>query len=121
MIKEDYVNFEQAKILKELGFPQLCANYSYDSEGVLYDFVDISGDYVFSAPTLYMAQKWLREEKGIFINIDLCCDFRYQVYLKTTLNEDHNIISEASQHSSYEEALSVGIDKALEALGEVEF
>jgi len=70
MIKEAYVSFEIAKLLKEKGFKEEVTNY-YDSGG---NFVE-SGykfNYNFqtvdhSAPTHQMAMTWLREEKGIAI------------------------------------------------------
>ena len=70
MIKEAYVSFEIAKLLKEKGFKEEVTNY-YDSGG---NFVE-SGykfNYNFqtvdhSAPTHQMAMAWLREEKGIAI------------------------------------------------------
>lgn len=119
------VTFEQAKALKELGFPQgydfsNWNNSYYDEDGIEYADCSLYGDYDFmtSAPTLELASKWVRENTGIFINVGLCVDFQYQVYLQTTLDKDHNIISSASQHSSYEEALSAGIDKTIEILKE---
>lgn len=114
------ITFKQAKALKELGFPQgglRNAYYGPDGECVPIN-VCSPIDWELDAPTLELAAKWLRENTGIFINVGLCVDFQYQVYLQTTLDKDHNIISSASQHSSYEEALSAGINKAIEILKE---
>ena len=66
MITEDYVSFETAKLLKEKGFDVECRDY-YSTEEHFYseDFKsnwnDTKGGItVFSAPTLQMAMKWLR-------------------------------------------------------------
>lgn len=53
MITEDYVSFEIAKLLKEKGFDEECQQYY--------------GDYEYPCPTLQMAMKWLRKERGIAI------------------------------------------------------
>ena len=72
-MKEDYVNFEIAKLLKEKGFDWECLNW-YSTKGNLYHYadsfeIDLDGiTELCSAPTLQMAMKWLRE-KGIIISI----------------------------------------------------
>ena len=79
MITEDYVSFETAKLLKEKGFDEsismvymsygdLCKCNRYDSIRNS-DYNDITKNYFeYTAPTLQMAMKWLRE-KGIYITI----------------------------------------------------
>lgn len=91
---EDFITFEQAKILKELGFDWKCTHY-YDDNGTLtpsFEEVSADGGYEYtisinnlagnfnlqngeddewcSAPTLAQAQKWLREVKKSDILID---------------------------------------------------
>ena len=89
-IKEDYVSFECAKLLKEKGFNESCYTYYDDIDdtinrfdkgyhfnntsypwGVPYD-VSKAKKYIV-APTLQMAMKWLREEHNISIEISSCC------------------------------------------------
>lgn len=73
MIKEDYVSFEVAKLLKEKGFNELCYQ-KYDNEGYL-SFNHIGyinsekprDDFYALAPTLQMAMKWLREIHSLHI------------------------------------------------------
>jgi len=79
MIREDYVSFEVAQLLKEKGFDELCyACYEYFESGVtLYKGwpVEYKGEPVHNTnervkcPTLQMAMKWLREVHDIFIEI----------------------------------------------------
>ena len=68
MITEDFVSFETAKLLKEKGFDSGdCKNsphYAYSADG---QFSGPSWDTKYPAPTLQMAMKWLREEKGVAV------------------------------------------------------
>ncbi len=83
MIKEDYVGFETAKLLKERGFDWAChATYDTAVTGgkpkfseyeVLSYFpygmknTDDKYGMIISAPTLQLAMKWLRKEHNIGI------------------------------------------------------
>ena len=71
MIKEAYVSFETAKLLKEKGFDWDC-NAIYGRRGEFQRNTDRAfnngGLHVTSAPTHQMACAWLRE-KGIYITI----------------------------------------------------
>ena len=70
-IKEDYVSFEVAKLLKEKGFDVPCNCYGAYSEVNLIYRLCITDKYtnwnkhtskvIISCPTLQMAMKWLRE------------------------------------------------------------
>ena len=76
-MKEAYVSFEIAQLLKEKGFDWECHKYwedHYGPEGLLQRLESCSSDYQpfedeYLAPTQQMAMRWLREEKGIFIEI----------------------------------------------------
>lgn len=80
MITEDYVSFETAKLLKENGFDEPCGCF-YDTENddvsIVNEWMDISNSELegveftrYSAPTLQMAMKWLREVHDYNIEID---------------------------------------------------
>lgn len=85
MNTEDFVTYEQAIALKELGFNEKCLHYYEDCEEdpIILDNC-YSGDEVllsdlyysyntedsrrfYDAPTLAQAQKWLRKEKGLVV------------------------------------------------------
>ena len=82
MIKEDYVSFELAKMLKEKGFDEACITFYYvndsnkrvillfqeDETAVNYMENSTCNEAEITAPTLQMAQKWFREEKHLAIN-----------------------------------------------------
>lgn len=129
MITEDYVSFETAKLLKEKGFneftysyyskddeesePKLCMeNLCSDNWNGVPEEVN---DLWFSAPTLQMAMKWLREEKNTIINVwNNGVDWDAEYYN----NEDENFyfITTDSSCNSYEEAAEAGIKYCLEKL-----
>ena len=134
---EDYVSFEQAVRLKELGFDWKCNHY-YDTqtkEFLPVDWFDYDGDvdaddlydnnppkdiisYRVSAPTLAQAQKWLRDVKKILILIDILRKNEKIFYWKIFNSETFWIYSSDPDFDTYEQALSAGIDKALQILRE---
>ena len=76
MIREDYVSFESAKLLKEKGFVQPTRHY-YSYDGRLgyaaseYNWNQTIGDYCdYSCISLQMAMKWLREVHNILLVVD---------------------------------------------------
>lgn len=82
MITEDYVNFETAKLLKEKGFDAYVSSF-YDDEG---EFSRKVADWNwnigtrYSAPTLQMAMKWLREVHNLVIEpYRTACGYLYTI------------------------------------------
>lgn len=122
MMHEDFVTFEQAAKLKELGFDWKCmkgyAHYPNESVRTFNaQEENINGEYnewCYSAPTLAQAQKWLREVKKLLIEVG------YRSYKKWsgTVSDFRNgrIYTAIDDNNTYEEAISEGIDKALERL-----
>ena len=141
---EYYVSLEVAKLLKEAGFDWE-VNHSYPNVSALDNscsgyMEDLSfyhnlndGKYGgLSAPTLEITQRWLREEKGIYIGITAIENkravtnsdgwtFHYE-YDKPTFDCDiqdercENMCTLDDSFDTYEEALEVGIKKALEII-----
>jgi hypothetical protein len=126
MITEDYVSFETAKLLKEKGFDEKC----------FYCFDDVIGEsrlsrlmicnnselveHYYSAPTLQMAMKWLREVHKLCISItpqvtdddgDGGCLWQFAI---TSHLEPLSISLEL--YEQYEEACEVAIRYCLENL-----
>ena len=118
MITEDYVNFEIAKLLKEKGFDEKCGPY-YDLRGVLINGVIIEAKHnvdmdKFSAPTLQMAMKWLREVHNIHIEIGYNLGY-FPVCISTKTNDTIPYIAMGSPFT-YEQACEVAIKYCLEHL-----
>ena len=126
---EDFVTYNQAVKLKELGFDWECYAYylyddklnigrqlqKYNSEWHL-----INLGYI-SAPTLAQVQKWFREE----YNIDICImrsfaftnpSYRYEILMNNDYEDMTQRVSMPT--TSYEHALSSAINKVLEFLKE---
>lgn len=77
MNKEDYVSLEVAKLLKEKGYNIPCKSSRkkngelifYDIEQSIDNMLSIGDEcYEYLCPTLYEAQKWLRENY-ILVNV----------------------------------------------------
>lgn len=76
MITEDYVSFETAKLLKEKGFDETSNTIgTYNDKGEFYLYKHERGynhnhlTSWYSAPTLQMAMKWLREVHNIAVSV----------------------------------------------------
>ena len=120
---EDYVTFEQAKKLRELGFDWECNHWYHPLEP---DKILESYSYCnhnkferpHSAPTISLVQKWLREEKEICVTSSIKIhEGKYKFNWSITLfKEGRGIWDESVIYDTYVQALSEGIDKALELL-----
>ena len=137
-LEKEFCDYETSVALKELGFREKCPTY-YDTEdnvGLLLNtqwtsdympcqFIDCleshnsntsdDNSYV-DAPTIYQAQKWLMEDKKLFVEVTLgTFDQTYLWEICNTENSDL-ITGGFSSYNTYEEALSEGIKKAIEIL-----
>lgn len=129
MEQEDYCSYELAKKLKECGFAEPC-NFYYTKEdapdGAVWftgdprdpqDYNHLQDDCPFakpicSAPHIYHAQKWLREKKGIDVEVRVCVvdgGKGYEAYVIPPY-----ALTPAQR--DYESALSAGIATALELI-----
>lgn len=130
MITEDYVSFEIAKLLKEKGFDEKCSHYWQDeiseysitkeihrwTDSVLAN-TEISASKRFSAPTLQMAMKWLRENFDIHCQIDCPIAASNWVFGIRDLNKDEWItLRNMGDYETYEKACEAGIRYVLENL-----
>lgn len=114
---EDYVSFEQAKSLKELRFDWKCYtfypcyNWCGLSVSSMYENHNIFEKSI-SAPTLAQAQNWLRKVKKTEVIVNRLDD---NVYSYSIYGEIVNVTTERT-FDIYEDALSAGINDALEIL-----
>lgn len=123
---EYYVSYEIAKLLKELGFDWEC-NYHYANSNMLcHGFCNNDPIFkvIMSAPTLSVAQRWLREVKDIYLDIDTHFNssgvwFSYVINIfdsDAKFGIHSNCLGAGHPFNTYEEALEVGIKKALEMI-----
>ena len=133
---EDFVTFDIAKKLKEKGFKEKCyayyfpkgselffnhnpfrggivedclySNNSLPNECMASDFVD--------APTISQVLKWLREEKKIYVQIEMC-GRRYKCSLYERKWFDSYLVCELHvEFKSYEQAAIAGIEYVIDNL-----
>ena len=106
LTEKDYCDYETCVALRELGYP-----------------IDWFEDETYHKNStniqLYEAQKWLREEKDIHIEIDRIgypTGYGWQVSI---IEMEYNLCkSVINNNKSYEEALSEGIKEAVKILKE---
>ena len=125
---EDYVSFETAKLLKEKGFDGECRCYYFSNDEVQFEESltrwNWNNGYTFrySAPTLQMAMKWLREVYNY--DISICLDsyvepYDNEYYIVIRRRKDRfEEISPCEQvyFKTYEEACEAAIKYCLENL-----
>ena len=129
MITEDYVSFEIAKLLKDKGFDEstsmvymsygdLCKLNRYDSIRNS-NYNDITKNYFeYTAPTLQMVLKWLREVHNISIEplVDFGSGDGYWWTADVGYIKKHGLIDELCGYNSYEQACEAAIKYCLENL-----
>ena len=136
---ECYVSLEVAKLLKEAGFDWECETcymgkskraYKYNkyfnwnlprkdfeiegSDNLFHSFINQKKtNHFVSAPTLDVAQRWLREVKNyeIFVVVKFLADKEYIARVETNISGYSTDI-----YKFYEEAQEAGIKKALEMI-----
>ena len=126
MIKEDYVGFEIAKLLKEKEFDIYVRSYyeknkyktkeEFSTNNAFWNY-NISS-FRYSAPTLQMAMKWLREVKHIPIEIlwhyDVDSDVEEWYFIHHA--ELRILPNDIEYYETYEKACEAGIKYCLENL-----
>lgn len=120
---EEYIAYQQAVTLKECGFDWECNRYYIHNNETLRwhypaDNMNEANDF-YSAPRLWSAQKWLREVKGIALNVDAHDGglFMWEaIFLPNAVSCEAYIAPDIEQYPTYEAALSAGIDAALELI-----
>ena len=126
-MKEEYVTYEQSQALKRLGFKEetthYYVNFKSDGEVKLWSCnppdnhnARLSINEVCSAPRLDQAVAWMREEKGIFVGViydnNMSNYNPYGFRVQIPMCNDRSALG----FHEYNQALSAGIDKALELL-----
>ena len=122
MIKEAYISFETAKLLKEKGFDEkVSTHYLVHSSGFS-EFFDKKDEFPFpedvwlKCPTQQMAMEWLREVHYLWIDIDPLTNYKWtwSIWL---MNDPNFKMGESSQvTTNYKEAVEAALKYALENL-----
>lgn len=127
MLKEDYVSFELAKLLKEKGFDEPFfffyraddkvknIHHAHVTKPLSYHqkYID---DEVVNAPTHQTAMAWLRN-KGVYMSIDTVISSSGNSYFNIdTYSEDSGWNHPVDFYDSYEEAVEAALKYSLENL-----
>lgn len=124
-MNEDYVSYELAVKLKAAGFDSVCRYYytkRYSNNAVVcLSSKESPTDYnkkpgsICSMPTLWQAQKWLREKHHISIRVSYIS--YHKVWFADWLNLDSGEFDDTdATFDTYEQALSAGITFVLELI-----
>lgn len=128
---EELITLETAKLLKAAGFKEdvsifyelVCEEGSYEYE--LFESYDAqnynASVYSFSAPTQYIAQKWLRETKNIHICVYNCaCGYGYEISKADNgthiASSTYKGTNDGGEWDTYEEALEAGLVECLKLI-----
>lgn len=130
MNTEDYVSYPIAKSLKAAGFDWQCYHCYAKTSDNEHEFVGMTtirnynkprdGEPPFlspicSAPSLYHAQKWLREKHHISVRVSYLA--YHKVWFADWLNLDSGEFDDTdATFATYEEALAEGICVVLELI-----
>lgn len=140
---EDFLTFEIAQKLKEKGFREECLAYYdvNDNVGLLYNtqysddiipcqYTDLlashnigegmlvdDSDYCVDAPFISQVLKWLRNEKKIFINVDVRTNLEWY-YEVWNINKKLSVLGNVdfNKSESYEKSAIAGIEYVLNNL-----
>jgi len=125
MIKE-FVSYEMALELKELGFNEPCFTYYYNISGKLRTNISIDVDDIWIpgsikklgitlAPTFSQAFKFFREKyKMAIINPDWNNKYKYEIFNLHLLNQ--GVLVTKSGFETYEEAEINSLQKMIEII-----
>jgi len=123
MVREDYVSFETAKLLKEKGFDGLVLS-CYGEDGAVAERLShesneyTSHSFLFPRATYQLVFKWLREEKFIFVEMSALSQLAY-VYRVAILDDPEGRLcedyacEEGERFMSYTEAAEHALDYVL--------
>jgi thymidylate synthase len=120
-MKKEFIPYEQALALKELGFDEPCFGW-YDSEYqeiLNYDHTHnycgwLNGNHC-SAPTFSQSFRWFREKYGLEGVIQQAKDFTWYRWEISQYNEDgKKYVADWYEYKTYEEAELACLNKLIE-------
>ena len=127
-MNEDFVTYELAVKLKEKGFDIPCYGYYHRDGGNDSfelcgngdcDFLNSKNKHRIAAPTISQVLKWLREEKGIHIEVMFIRPLhnRVKYYITDTDGSRGDFMDVSDEHyETWEQATLAGIEYVLDNL-----
>lgn len=125
---EELVTLETAKLLKEKGFNEPCMIAMNIEDGRQYGTNRTNSELpikVCSHPTQSVAQKWLREIRGVYVYVEPVigkrwklsfCDFNVPTEESDWMENEINKGNGYKVYVTYEEALEAGLQEALKLI-----
>lgn len=122
---EELVTLKTAKILKEKGFNEFCKDIINDNGKLMETVYRTNNDLpksFYSCPTQSIAQKWLREIRGVYVYVEPVigkrwklsfCDFNVPTEESDWMENEINKGNGYKVYVTYEEALEAGVQEAL--------
>ena len=122
---EELVTLKTAKILKEKGFNEFCKDIINDNGKLMETVYRTNNDLpksFYSCPTQSIAQKWLREIRGVYVYVEPVigkrwklsfCDFNVPTEESDWMENEINKGNGYKVYVTYEEALEAGLQEAL--------
>ena len=122
---EELVTLKTAKILKEKGFNEFCKDIINDNGKLMETVYRTNNDLpksFYSCPTQSIAQKWLREIRGVYVYVEPVigkrwklsfCDFNVPTEESDWMENEISKGNGYKVYVTYEEALEAGIQEAL--------
>lgn len=118
-MKDEFIPYEQALALKELGFDEQCFSF-YDANGELYEsegyyrYSDNVHKYEVIAPLYQQAFRFFREKYVFYINSAANDLFYFVYYYKAGAPHDPNDVFISEVFETYEEAEIACLKKLIE-------
>ena len=123
-MNKEFIPYEQAFELKELGFDEACvAIYDFEKDiyypkhNLLYT-LDTLGDTPILAPLYQQAFRWFREKYNLVSKVDVCANRYDSVYYDTTIIDCKKLIvcdnQDNGKYNTYEEAELALLKKLIE-------
>ena len=125
---EELVTLETAKLLKEKGFNEFCKDIINDNGKLMETVYRTNNDLpksFYSCPTQSIAQKWLREIRGVYVYVEPVigkrwklsfCDFNVPTEESDWMENEINKGNGYKVYVTYEEALEAGLQEALKLI-----
>lgn len=126
-MNEDFCSYELSKALKAVGFDEPCQTFydvnrelgrALDSDNFNHLGETYQGEWftdTISAPTLWQAQKWLREKKGIYAYCEPNC-LKKWFARAIDLAKNEDLLFDGEMFDSFEKATEYAISAALELI-----
>lgn len=120
-IQLTYVSFEQAKLLEEKGFNEMCnLLYHYNGSNAVYMLNKNDENFGFSAPEQWQIVEWFRVNHGIWVDITLSSDSKFLNLIRDIKNSNTHLgiarVNNSSFFNTPQEAYSAAFDYILNNL-----